>query len=411
MVKKHTLQHCKKNIALSFLLVLLSIIFLSGCVYNDDNIPSGLALGEEMYPYAVRLSWTGSPADSQTVSWLSNSFFSVSYLEYYEEGQTAENAILLEANAVSIFDGVASFSVELDGLKPAATYFYRVGRPGIWSEEASFNTAAGEGAFSFLYLGDTQKDIDSAEGYSVFESLLANANQNTQTDFVLIAGDLVNDGSDYDEWREFFAAGKNAFANLSLMPAMGNHDGGKGYRDIFALPQNGAEDSKEHFYSFDYNNTHFTILDSSTLFLESNLQWLAEDLAVTDKAWKIVMLHHPVYVSQLNAKEVLRSQELQNTLAPILEVNGVDLVLMGHQHSYMRTYPLKEQKPAADGKGIVYLMSVSNNKLYTNDPADYIAKQLAGVPVYTEIAVTDSAISLKTFSAENVLVDEYIINK
>ena len=71
------------------------------------------------------------------------------------------------------------------------------------------------------------------------------------------------------------------------------------YLAHFHLPNNGDADYKDHFYSFDWGDVHFTVLDTQLNELkewypdlfEREKKWAADDLARTGKKWKVVLMH------------------------------------------------------------------------------------------------------------------------
>jgi hypothetical protein len=93
-------------------------------------------------------------------------------------------------------------------------------------------------------------------------------------------------------------------------------------------------------YSFDYGNTHWTVLDSNPYVDWTNKElkvWVAKDLAAATQAtWRIVTFHHPGFNS---SNEHLEQQHMR-LLAPIFEAGKVDLVLNGHLHNYQRSHPM-----------------------------------------------------------------------
>jgi hypothetical protein len=102
----------------------------------------------------------------------------------------------------------------------------------------------------------------------------------------------------------------------------------------------------EAYYAFDYANVHFIVLDS----MDSSrapgspmLRWLQNDLASTGQEWVIAYWHHPPYSkgghdSDNAADSGGRLRDMRETVLPILEAGGVDLVLGGHSHVYERSY-------------------------------------------------------------------------
>jgi hypothetical protein len=111
-------------------------------------------------------------------------------------------------------------------------------------------------------------------------------------------------------------------------------------------------------YSFDYGNAHFVFLDSNPHIFNAKLdgaalyaappdtftaypsvlrQWLINDLDASDKAWKIVVYHHPAFSS---GYATMRNNQMR-AVATVLQDHGVNLVYNGHEHNYQRTRPIR----------------------------------------------------------------------
>jgi hypothetical protein len=177
--------------------------------------------------------------------------------------------------------------------------------------------------------------------------------------------------------------------------------------------------------------------------LEEHRVFMEEAIAANpDVKWKIAMWHYSCYSAGMhstdNELEVLRYK-----FTPVMEELDIDMVLMGHDHVYTRTYqmldntPQTEQTVIADGTvvnptGILYLTasSSSGSKFYslncnvgddTSNSAvyyDYAASWYDEVRTFTHFTVDDDSLELKTFtyamgdtvgSYETVLLDEYAI--
>ena len=166
------------------------------------------------------------------------------------------------------------------GLTPNKKYVYSVGdSSNNWSNVYEFCTAPDRiEPFTFMYLGDVQ------EGYERWKSLMKNAlRQRPDIAFIMIAGDLVDEGINRREWDQFFENASDFFATTPLMPALGDNDskGGKIpdlYLNLFSLPQNGPKELEpERAYSFAYSNATFLFLDSNEN-LNPQVRWLDEKL-------------------------------------------------------------------------------------------------------------------------------------
>jgi hypothetical protein len=211
---------------------------------------------------------------------------------------------------------------------PYSIYHYQISSNGQYlGGDNTFRTAAppAQTAFSFVALGDTQT------GTTTHRSLV-NRMVDLAPDFVLHTGDLVNNGKNAEEWTEFFTIEHDLLRQSPLFGALGNHErNSKYYFDAFHLPNN------ERWYSFDYGDAHFIALeiDGYARYTRGSAQytWLENDLANTDRLWKIVFFHYPPHSSGKHGGNT----SVRNALGPLFAHYGVDLVFNGHDHGYERS--------------------------------------------------------------------------
>ncbi len=273
------------------------------------------------------------------------------------------------------------YRATLRDLGPGARVPYRVWREGAVVFEAEAQTRK-PGAFRMAVLGD------AADG-STTQAAIAKALVTTKPDAVIIAGDLVYGRGRASEYRHHFFPVYNSeevplMRSVPFLGVPGNHDVASdlkrwpdtlAYFTYWSLPLNGprlkagepnaapavpgvhdamvaaagAAFPRMASYSFDYGKTHWTVLDSNAYVdWESPVmaRWLEADLkAAQGAAWRIVVLHHPLFQSCLSHSE----EQWMRPLSPVLEKYGVDLVLAGHVHNYQRTAPLRFQ-PGAPGR-------------------------------------------------------------
>ena len=213
--------------------------------------------------------------------------------------------------------------VQLTGLEAYTVYHYRV----CGGEVASFRTAptSDQTAFRFAVFGDTRTN---REPHRAVVAQIVDA----VPDFVINTGDLVGDGCDMTQWDEFFEIEAPLLRIAPYYPVLGNHDDDDPlYFDAFHLPGN------ERWYTFDYGPARFIALqiDRSAEYGPQSAQvaWLEQQLAANDAPWLFVVFHVAVYTSHC---EDFEETALRNTLVPLFEQYGVDVVFMGHHHSYER---------------------------------------------------------------------------
>jgi len=373
-------------------------------------------------PDQVVLTWSGDPRTTQTVQWRSAFRAGRGALRYHLKGATGEGAAtprVAQARTERIITPmlvndplVLRHTVTLTGLNPGSVYVYSVGdgTANGWTEPAEFTTApAGVEPFSFIYMGDAQNGLDR------WGLLLARAHAaRPDAAFYLMAGDLVNRGAERWDWDSFFEHSKGVFNRRTLAPVIGNHECQGGvprlYLDLFTLPRNGpAALESERAYSFEYSNAKFIILDSN-LPPESQTSWLEKQLAGTTATWKFVSYHHPAYSSSPNRD----NKKLRNVWTPIFDKYHVDLALQGHDHAYLRTYPMRgKQRVATARDGTIYVISVSGTKYYDQGPHDYTEAGFTKVSTYQvlDIQIQGNRLVYRAHDLDGKIRDEFVIQK
>lgn len=254
--------------------------------------------------------------------------------------------------------------IELDGLQPGRewTYQVEVGTETGWlaTPPETFRTPLENGPLRFVVIGDS--------GSGTLPQLqVVSCLSTAAMDLILHTGDLV-----YPELtRELvdlrcFSVFGPLLRRVPLYPTMGNHDvyntlyrapPGTPYLETFAMLTNSLTGTA-HFYSFDRGDAHFVSLfvpgllpypelQAYALGADSlQLQWLEQDLARTDRPWRIVFMHSPMFTSggrrydDLNTNGVPDRVELQTWLLPVLQRYGVQVAFFGHDHVYERFRPV-----------------------------------------------------------------------
>jgi len=252
----------------------------------------------------------------------------------------------------------------LTGLPADTRWFYSIGTAAQTNAVGSnywFKTAPLAGTrrhYRFWVLGDcgTAGSGPPDRQQSTRDAYYNFAATNGPADIWLMLGDnAYESGTDAQYQRAIFDMYPDTLRNLFLWPVLGNHETAQSttadtfpYLDIFSLPRDGeaggVPSGNEKYYSFDYGNIHFIALDSMTSGRTADspmADWLRADLGATTAEWVIVYFHHPPYTKGNHDSD--REQDLisiRENLVPILEANGVDLVLCGHSHAWERSYLL-----------------------------------------------------------------------
>ncbi len=350
-------------------------------------------------------------------------------------------------------------TVTVTGLAPGTTYMYRVGsaEKGWWSDIGSFTTSGGDDSqFTFFHMTDTQ--ATSPEQYEDGWARVMQAAYSLYPDarFVLHTGDFVDNGDNFKQWQWFFDSASDTILNTAIMPVSGNHDayGFDALVNNFKINYDGeeydADDPNSDFdalfqytdtgiyYSFDYNNAHFAVLNSNDLkengeLTTEQLEWLTADMENSDAEWKIVAFHKAVYSNGEHYKDDDVSG-LRAQMAVLMPQLQVDLVLNGHDHVYFRTDPLNNNTVDEDcdhdvimqnGTAIVEAMINPDGTIYSINGSAGV-KSYAGVsseetkeyfpdaaatypsdePIFTAITIRGNQLIFKSYAVGEDMLTE-----
>ena len=250
----------------------------------------------------------------------------------------------------------------INDLSAATKYYYQVRNATdtllFPSSEIYFTTYPAPGTISPLtawILGDCGTGNNNARNV---RNAYYNYSEGGHTDMMLFLGDnAYNDGTDAEYQTAIFQnMYQEKLQNTVAWACLGNHDGHSAnsnaqtgpYYDIFTFPKDGEcggeASGTEAYYSFDYGNIHFVVLDSYETSRSTTgpmYMWCEDDLAATTADWVIAFWHHPAYSKgSHNSDTETALVEMRQNFLPLFESYGVDLVLSGHSHSYERTFLL-----------------------------------------------------------------------
>jgi len=252
--------------------------------------------------------------------------------------------------------------VRITGLLPDTKYFYEIADiNGVLIDQSSLmyaKTSPEVGTRQFVrawILGDagtrTQNQRDVRDQYYNYVNT-ASVN-NSETDIMLFLGDnAYNNGTDEEYQTALFDVYSEILKNSIAWSTLGNHDGYSAtsntqsgpYYDIFTFPKlaesGGVASGTEAYYSFDYANIHFIVLESHQLQNDvTQMSWCVADIQATNQDWIVALFHHPPYTKGSHDSDTEdKLIAMRINFLPILEANGVDLVLSGHSHSYERSF-------------------------------------------------------------------------
>ena len=365
-------------------------------------------------PDQVTLTWSDDPRTTQSVQWRTHTGVDTGVVRYRRADaqdylttaaacQTIEDRLLMNDRYVHHFTAV------LRGLEPATTYAYTVGSPDpdIRSEEAEFTTAPeGDAPFSFLCFADTHYTAESGQ------LLQAAFRQHPEVAFYLIAGDVVNTGLYRNEWDHQLEYANGVGNTKPMAFALGNHDDQDGLGAalplaLYAFPDNGPEGVEpERTFSFRYANALFLVMDVGTPH-EVQAKWMAQQLAGTDATWKFAMFHFPLYSVEEDYPAIRQSW------TEVFDEYHLDMAFHGHVHYYLRTKPMRDQRPVASpAEGTIYTISIAQSaRTYPMPKAAYVDERFNGVAVYQKLDIDGNRLTYRAYDIDGQVRDELIIQK
>jgi hypothetical protein len=347
---------------------------------------SGIVLGVGANASQRVVSWYTSANTAQSVQ--------VAPTSQLVNGEFPANAMTFAATVTAnTVNGGFNGHAVLSGLQEDTAYSYRVGADGGWSPTYTFKTQKFNGAFDFLFYGDPQigSSGDTAkDGAGWTDTLDVSLAANPDAELLVSGGDQVETANTESQWNAFLASDK--LRQVPWAALIGNHDvGGKAYDQHFWTPNT---DRSAAFYSGDQNTRSggdywYVYKDALFIHLNSNAYANGSDPAhvnyVTnvvnahgsEARYTVLVFHHAIYSPAAHAND--GDNKVRRVDFPTAFSNlGVDLVLAGHDHSYSRSYALKNGQKANAGEqpgaaqiakgpgGVIYVTanSASGSKYY-----------------------------------------------
>lgn len=415
---------------MKYLKYVASIVFISGlgvCFAQQTSHPRE--------PERVILNLTEKPATSIAVTWRTAEPSAHPEVEFAEatDGIQFLKAIKKRSAQLEQFETdkkktVFQYSALVEGLNQSTAYVYRVGADSVWSEWNQFSTAAdGVSPFTFVWMGDPQDDIRE----HVSRSFRAAYRTIPEARFWMFSGDMASEPEDKLFGELFYAAGF-AFRSTPTMMVPGNHDMGYKYEDgkivrdergrkergktisslwrsSFTLPENGVQGLEETSFVVDYQGVRFLMINSNAM-LKEQAAWMEKLLGNNPQRWTIVAFHHPLY----STGRVRDERTTRVAFLPLFDKYRVDLVLTGHDHTYARSFGLRNGAVAEKGdRGTVYVVSSCGPKTYVLNPLykNLMAKTGEGLQLFHAIAVDGKKLSFKTYTVAGTLFDSFEIEK
>ena len=229
----------------------------------------------------------------------------------------------------------------LGGLKPGATYYYRVGlataadQTPTWSDTRSFRTDGGPGtAFRFgvwaggATSGDAKQLGSAIDKLSVNQSLsLAIAIGTAGPPSASTSADAVGSYTQYYNALKSFVGAVPLYSSLPADVGQGCDACLSAFQNYLPNPaMNGGR-----YYSFDYGDAHFVILNSSDRpdpSVQAGLgseqwEWLSNDLVTKRYPYTFIFMEHPLFGAIGNGGYTDQQRDAMHQLFKTAKVTAV----------------------------------------------------------------------------------------
>jgi hypothetical protein len=341
-----------------------------------------------------------NPLNGLTVSWHSDGLsdqIKWGYTTSYEEGT---------------FSGIRRtdysgylYDYSFPTVNSSSTIHYCIQSDGVWTSDKTFQTSRdiSSTSFSFIAGGDSRSNMDDWE-------TSANQIATESTDFHLFLGDHVYSGTSTADWNMWYNSG-NIFLSTNLIyHTGGNHEYGSIYLNQFVMPGN------EKWYSFEFGNALFICLLSQVDYAAQH-DWLVNELETTNKKWKIVFFHKPFFAVGGHADDM---NAYRDTWWKAFDDNGVDVVLGGHVHYYLRSKPINLNVSGASavaqygdwaGQGRLQIIAGSYGAPLYAVGSDWFVEENLSTMNYTKFDINDNTLVMNAYNMSGALIDNVTINK
>lgn len=327
-------------------------------------------------------------------------------------------------------NGICMYRAVLTGLEPNSPYSYKIELSTGETEAGTFKTLKHCPGVIRLY---TLSDSHLFETRTEFATNILT----DRPDFIIHSGDIpIGTGYQKEQFESFwFSRGLDFLKHIPVVYTNGNHDDGPYFDDYFIKAQRDTYNSSPDglHCSFNYGNTHIVIVNSICWGLyemnavmsnlpvdketmntvKASINWLEQDLetdAARNAKWRIVVMHHP-YTDHFTHKHVTH----------ILENNGVNLVIAGHLHFYLKNTSIN---PDVGAKTLYITQGSAQDPageldLGTDDErilSDFPEVIAMGKAIYSTLDISEEALVFRAYGIsqnglEPKVIDETILTQ
>ena len=422
-----------KRIAITaiFVLITVSVCFVQSSaaenrVTTDPTVFSDIVLGVGADETQKNVTWYSTEGISCAIDYApfdgSSTSFPAEYRTVHATTKSSDFKYGYYVNHATITD-----------LCENTEYVYRLRADNTTSELYVFNTGS-FGEYEFLFAGDPQISTD-AHGEQWADTLRKAMSNFHKAELLISAGDqLATNSADIgteiaeEHYSYFFA---EELTGITFAPTAGpahditpNDNTPSSFGEHFYLPNESDKygvSASLGDYWYVYNNTLFMHLNMGdrTALESEHSAFITEAMRANPNAfWRIVVMHSSIFTTGSHSSPDYKYYETEikayrEALAPQLTELGVDMVLGGHDHIYVRSKMMDGLEISDDvvinntvtsPNGTLYICASSStgSKFYdsqvSGDDAYYVAKEDATKrKSILRFIVTDESITLRAY--------------
>ncbi len=401
-----------------------ALLMISGCLHSESF---------EMETESFMLSWQQDPTSTMTIDWYSEPG-SRSQLEYRPKG--TDEWTTKTGHTVRIPESDRTFQRhELTGLQPGARYEFRF----TGSEPTYYFRTMPEELdrpLRFIATGDMLHTVEWLRNTAISAMSIDEGDY----DFVVVGGDLAySDGEERKMWRwlEYFKVWSEVMVTengraIPHLAAIGNHEVKRGFVHQYPVSETRSpgfvEREAPYFSTFipfpgpdaygvlDFGEyLSLFLLDSNhaTCVAGEQTDWLRQQMHQRQHVRHLIPVYHvPAWPSarDFNEKNV---RAVRENWVPVFEEYGVRVAFEHHDHTYKRTYPIREGRH--DETGVYYIgdgaWGVRTREIRTDEDGNrpwYLA-EAREIRHFIVVEMDDDGYQLDVFDEEARHIDEVYI--
>ena len=327
---------------------------------------------------------------------------------------------------------VRQYTAALDRLQPGTAYQYRIMAEDAATAWQSLYAPRTDEAYKVLIFPDAQS-VDYTDWREMAHLAWA---RNTDAQFFVCMGDMVDNGEDRQQWSAFFSGVEEMQRVIPIAPVMGNHETydirwqprlPAAYLHYFRTPCNGSGAFRRYYYSFDYGDVHYVVLCTQQREIDplqegliaEQTAWLRRDLRAHRRRWNIVLMHKDVLQYRINGRPERKEgidEEHGRLWMPLFDALDIDIVFTAHLHTYRNRGHIYGFEKRADGKGPLYILTgvagdVRYPDLWLEHALDEVMLPQPETDNYLTMEVTHDAIEVACFLPDGTEMDRVRVTK